>query len=329
MITATVGSIIADESALKSLLGSMGASGNKPCALCANGCSRDSGLDLPGNAFVCVDELSWDRVILHTDETIWGVADRLRERMPVLTRKEFKQLETNLGFRHVPHGLLADQQLREFVKITEVILYDFQHVYLVGGIFPHELWLLLERLQQVGITWPMLDNYVQGWRWPKAVGMKPKSCFNDARHTACAKAKVFKAGASELLGLYEVLRRYMKSNAPRMVGLAAEMTCFRALCEVLDGYKVMLAGGEAGDFSERVRRHLDLYKITYPDDDPKFKHHMALHVANTVQKRKELQTCFVHERKHKVYKQKVQYVTTYQQRDTMTCTMPLLDLADT
>lgn len=306
MITGTVGSIIADESALKGLLGSMGASGNKPCALCSNGCSRDSGLDLPGNDFVCIDELSWDRVIPHTDETIWGVVDRLQERRPHMTAREFRQLETNLGFRDVRFGLLLDQALRTYVPPTKVILYDFLHVYLVGGVLPRELWLLLKRLtaQRVGITWRMLHSYMQGWRWPKSIKMQPKRCFNDARHEACRKAKTFKAGAGELLGMYEILRRFLKVRRPE--GLEAEVECYRALCKVIDGYKVLLTGNCPEHFAECVYRHLDLYKVTYPGSPPKFKHHMALHIADTVQTRRELQTCLVHERKHKVYKEKAQ-----------------------
>ena len=304
IITGAVGSIIADESALKSLLCSMGASGNKPCALCANSCSRDSGLDVPGNDFVSISELSWNGVILHSDETMWAVVDRLQERRPHMTAQAFRQLETSLGFRHWPTGLLCDQALRAYVHPTKIIQYDFLHVYFVGGIVPHELWLLLRRLtsQQVGVTWPMLDRYLQGWRWPKRVKMQPKRCFNAARHDACTKAKAFKAGAGELLGMYEVLRHFIKMIEPS--GIEAEVTCFRALCQVIDGYSVLLAGGCPDDFAERVQRHLDLYKDTYPGTPPKFKHHMALHIARHVRLHRVLQTCFVHERKHKVYKQK-------------------------
>jgi hypothetical protein len=46
-----------------------------------------------------------------------------------MTAQAFRQLETSLGFRHWPTGLLCDQALRAYVHPTKIIQYDLLHVY--------------------------------------------------------------------------------------------------------------------------------------------------------------------------------------------------------
>ena len=122
---------VSDEAALKALMECKGASGTLPCMMCSNVVSRNAGLSDPGLIPHCSQSLHG--VILHTDESIQSIVDHLGAQQPLLTKKQFGELERNLGFNYVPDGVLAGRAFK-----VSGIQFDWCHCYMVQGIFQLE-----------------------------------------------------------------------------------------------------------------------------------------------------------------------------------------------
>jgi len=302
-----VGTLLFDEEALHGAIGSKGASGSKPCALCANLVSRRSELAAVDVRLKCVDALTWDDLDRHTDATMRALLDHLEAQSSLVPRAEFNRLCTSLGFAHVEGGLLQSRVLRPHMSPTRALLYDYMHVVLVCGIFQHEMWLFLWYFVE-HTPWHVINTNIERWKLPCAWSSgKPRGMFSESRRKSCYSGGTFKCGASEALSFYEAFRHLIRtswSDCPHH----AQLTSLRAMFRVVDGFQVMQAGGRPSNFTACVRSYIDAYLIAYSGMErhgvrPMFKHHMLLHLGYLVDHHRErLQTAFVHERKHRDFK---------------------------
>jgi hypothetical protein len=105
--------LIADESALKSMIGFKGANGNKPCGLCKNVVSGSSELARHSRDYlVDVSCTIFHMFDLHTDQSIWESADMLSNNVGVLNKGESKTLAIALGMNYIPNGLMEHAYAR-------------------------------------------------------------------------------------------------------------------------------------------------------------------------------------------------------------------------
>ena len=107
-LPASVGHIVADESALKQFFENKGAGGKLLCMFCQNCVQRRYS---PENTegLVLHDSLEFGQLKLHTDRSIFNFVNHLKDKAATSTKKELEDLETVLGFNHCPQGLLQDQ----------------------------------------------------------------------------------------------------------------------------------------------------------------------------------------------------------------------------
>ena len=82
-----------DEAALKSCLGTKGASGRKICHFCANVFGRQAG---DAANLTCLSSCK----VSVSDEHIFEVMELLRSRKPVDAKAKFSELETALGWTY-------------------------------------------------------------------------------------------------------------------------------------------------------------------------------------------------------------------------------------
>ncbi len=114
LIWAKLGTILADEAALKAFWGVKGAAGNKPCLCCGNVVSARSGLaESSGGVLVPHTCTDFSLVVPHTDESLWEYAERVAQPMPKMARE---RLGTSLGISQHPNSVLLDRSLWTFVK---------------------------------------------------------------------------------------------------------------------------------------------------------------------------------------------------------------------
>ena len=136
-------SIIGDMPALASFMGIKGYNANVPCPLmCSNLTSQASGLAEHNAALVdttCSDRSS---IVRTTNDQVWGVMDLLEEGRRTLLVTHFKQREVATGNNFLPSGLLANRNLRRFIRPAEMTAYDPMHVLVSNGIVNFELYYL-------------------------------------------------------------------------------------------------------------------------------------------------------------------------------------------
>lgn len=308
---------VSDESALKHCWQVKGASGARPCLFCKNVLLDRLGIaehdeeqylvDL-GN----LDATLWDR---QTDDSMWEAADLLASQATRLNRGQFAELERSLGMNHEPRGVLLSRQLRPFAAPISCIMWDWLHVWLVNGIFHWELHLFLGCLKRrAGIGYPELANYLAAWRWPADVKSHAPGVFNEKR--AAASTDSFKAGASECLTFYPVLRFLLQKEVAPKNMLQTELASLFALFSVIDALvRVRRHAVTPAELSDRIMDHLTRFRIAYPDEQLRPKHHYAVHVPELFSRHGTLYSCFVHERRHRQAKQLANNVRNTQALD--------------
>jgi len=204
----SIGVILGDESSLKQTWDLKGASGLRPCIKCKNCTMKNSGLqELDASGFLlticCEDILAFDP---QSNADIWWVCDHLMERQRVVSKKQLDKLETAVGVLWNPLGILADQDLREFVKPLD-ICFDAMHCYYSSGVASLEMHLFLEAASaQLGLTFKDIRLYFAAdWRLQDNVKTSAigEMTFSDNREKSSKES--FKGMASELLCVYPTI----------------------------------------------------------------------------------------------------------------------------
>ena len=119
-----------------------------------------------------------------------------------------------------------------------------------------------------------------------------------------ASTETFKAGASEILSIYGVIRHLIEDIVSPSGRLPNECGSIAALCHVIDGIQCIkreLVPHE--DLHAAISDHMRLFIRAYPDAGVKPKNHFALHLPAMLKRHGTLWGCWVHERKHKTLKQ--------------------------
>ena len=181
-----LGTFLADEAALHAALKCKGSSGLKPCFLCSNVFNRLSTrkcveADASGSSVyhTCTDPT---KLKLHTTETIAAVQDRLQGAVGTVSKKDFDELETIIGWSFDPHGLLQHPRWRELCSPSEHMMYDFMHVYLVGGVFNIHVGHLLHAVKEFAIAQQVLEQYCGMFTWPASMQGKGSYVFIKTRY---------------------------------------------------------------------------------------------------------------------------------------------------
>ena len=315
LLFAAFNNFLADEAALKSAFDLKGAAGLLPCMACRNVTSLQADLaeNDPTSFLVdisCSDERCFQ---LNSDHDIWRMQDRLLGiQARSHTKQELQLAEKTMGMNCNPHGILADVELRQFIAPSSYTR-DSMHTFLSAGTVSIEMRLLLKSLnRQLGVTYSSLQVFCKAeWKWPAHVqtkGHQIHQAFSAQRERHSGDA--FRAGASELLTMYPLVRYFLEKVVERGA-LCAERESFEALCYVLDlmqQLKRFPSNGVARELASALARHMDSHKRAYGTSNIKPKHHQAMHIPAQVLRDKLLLDCFVHERKHQVIKQCAQNI---------------------
>ena len=177
-------------------------------------------------------------------------------------------------------------------------MFDWMHIYLVGGILAQELGKTLAALRQIRVPLAAVTDFLSKWKWPKSVNLNFVRLF---KKTGAQHATGFSSTASELLSLTPVLVMFFASLeagplAPQVNSLVA---CFDVV-EILSAVKLGCVA--ASVVREAVDKQLHLRTAAYGDeiDDAAFKPHGAQHLADMMERHGSLLNCFVQERHHRL-----------------------------
>ena len=299
---ADIGSVIADEAALKQVWGFKGASGAMPCFLCRNCTLHSLQLHVSDSSgwLVSHTEPSLERFLPQTDQTLLEAAEFLatKHAEPV-SKAQFARFEYSLGLNFNPEGALWSRDLLACLRGGPVScsLFDWMHVYLVNGAFHSEVTACMEAAKGV-LSFHEAHAYLQPWTFPKALssrGVTGRALFKKIDETV-------KSSASEGLTIYPVLRSMVLERIPenRSPALDLARRSFLALCQVLDVLRQCFRKEQpsGGQLAEAIQAHTLCRAAAYGTDEFQPKVHYALHLPEFLTRGRLLQ-CWVHERKHK------------------------------
>ena len=306
VLVAKVDVLLGDESALKQMLEFKGASGKILCGLCRNCIQKRYAPEPLHPGTVLHTSTDDSKFLLHTKASLQRTVQHLKDQKAVLPKNQFEALETDLGLNYCPEGVLCDPVCMGALDPTKALMFDWMHIYLVGGIFHLEINLLLEKLGAAHVRQQELHEVFQSLTWPAYLKDKGAAC-KDFFAKRKSGDNILKSSASEALTAYPIIRLFLQDlRESRDLGLELRqaINSFMGLCQVLDTLQQTSTAGsvQPNDLRRQIKLHLDTYKAAYPQESFLPKHHLALHLSMQLQRNGCLLSCFVQERRHKELK---------------------------
>ena len=312
--------VIADADALHSLWAAKSCSGTVPCGVMCCVVAKANKLDTergiapltqrgPGIVDISCSDIT--KMSLCTDEDVWAKCDALKasKAMAGVGKGDFGLIEQCLGMNYAPNGILADVELREYVRPTQVNRYDVMHIFFSGGIFPFEVELFLARSN---VPFRVVHEFlIDGWTWKKShQNTSPADVFCEAR----ASSGSLKASAGELVALYPAFRFFAQARFEGEKALEKELDSLLKLCAVLDIVEACRRRATKDEFlrladalQRAMAEYLEAFTLAYGSALVRNKHHMAMHIADQIRRDVLLLSCWVLERKHQLAKQAIEY----------------------
>ena len=299
MCFASLKVILGDEAALKDCMEFKGASATLLCPLCRNVLSSNSSLlefDTSGTmvSATCTD---WSQIELHTDESIREVLNFLKEKKDTCNQSQFKKVQQLCGFNWEPDGLLNCPELA--IPPMSVLMYDWMHIFFVGGLWNVEMGLLVEALGSVGYKQSDLHKELQLWKWPSSLSSRG---VTGQKTFVKKQSGDVRCSASKGLSLYSVIRFILneKLKEGKMDGIEAAVQSYFRLARVVDLLQGLKSGKtKASELENGVIAHLRAFLYAYGTSRWIPKHHYSFHLGRLLNRHKGLIACFALERKHK------------------------------
>lgn len=318
VVMADLKHMLSDGDGIKMAFNWKGAGGTKPCLLHHNVFARGS--DLACRAPGCVEISEDDPNLFKTwaGTGLEDVVDLISAAHEKWLRKEwskerFKDLQQIHGINFSVGGLLNDRELRSRVRFVDTIRYDWMHSTLQDGSVSTEIYLFFEACKsKLGISNKDVETFLKlGWSFPAAHSAKGKQLwhvFDDFRTRSSAKAGHLKASASELLGVFSLLRHFADTRVATRPEVAAEYAALQAAFDVVDLFmcakKGRISTREAGCRLYRaVAYHLKKHKEIHGTSEITPKFHWLFDICEQVSKSPVLLDCFIVERLHLRVKQ--------------------------
>lgn len=313
--------ILGDEAAVKAALATKGASGLKPCLHCKNVVAKAADgrqdlvdCDVEGYlvGIACTDPRLFDPM----SDADWHAAFDLLAGLAGDSRrkKELEDMQKAVGLNWEPRGLLGDADLRPLVSVTKSVR-DPMHMLLSNGAMNVELVLLLKAWAETTpeFKFHMLRDFCAArWCFPRArKKVKVSDVFSDGRLAASLPGNSLKAGASEVLSAYAIVRHFVEIVMEPTGKIAPQRASFQALCRVVDGMVLLKQRCEPRrlrDFDAACAEWVRLHVGCYGAEFVRPKTHFVLHLGAQPRADQFFADCFTHERKHQAIKAEADYV---------------------
>ena len=174
LVFARLGCLLADEPALKELLGCKGHAGTKPCVLCLNVVqhsipgSPDDSYHADSDYLVSIAELDFARCQHHSDQSLRLAYRRVHEAKGRDSASKFAQLEQAYGISWSPHSIVLNSRFN--IAAASVVMYDWAHGYLCDGVGDAEFGACMAAMRSTPNQYKELAEYVGSWTLPNALG---------------------------------------------------------------------------------------------------------------------------------------------------------------
>ena len=316
---ARISCLLSDGEGIKVAFDWRGGSSMHPCVKHWNVLKKGS--DLAHRRECCVEVTCSDATQYRpwsqsTISTTIGALNEAQRRVDAgaLPKVRLQELQTGLGFNPNEHSLWLAADLRVGFKqdLVSSIRYDWCHSLLQDGVFSNEVYVFLKVCEPLGVTENDLHLFLkdQAWRWPaatRAKSMFAHRVFDAYRSASSATADKLKCGASELLGLYSMLRHFVEVKLGHRPEIVNERASFDAACQVLDvllmikrGVADIATGATA--LEAALSKHMQLHVRAYGDQHVKPKSHWMMDIPAQLRQDHCVLDAFVVERGHLLVK---------------------------
>jgi hypothetical protein len=290
--------VVADADGHRALWSLSGSAGKLPCPLCLNLVNDD----VPGTVHMRCPDVARFQLARDTD---WRhKADRLTA-ASAGTKKHLNDLQTAMGLRFAPTGVLWDIALRPLVSPTCCFTYDGMHILLSNGLCQTEVDLILQRAVLEGLEMNSVETYLKlPWSFCQAYGQHATllGCVSPARLRSFKREGALKCGASEMLMLLPVLCFFFRTIVAKSGKLLPEIECLESLRTVVELYREGKDGQDVADLlAQAAEKHGNLFLAVY-EQEPKPKAHFVHHLAMHLRRDGCIIDCFTGERKHRIVK---------------------------
>ena len=249
-IIAEASVLLADLPALSECISCKGHSGTLCCPCCANAVQQNSASEKPlhalTNAAVSIANTSMSAFTAHTDESIRQVVRRVNFLHDELLASRLSQDEYNLrcqvlGWNWTPANLILNDRFR--VNVASMVMYDWAHVYVHGGVADVELGQCIKVFysSRSVTSFAELGEYASTFTYPKTAP-NPAHLFTASANSNNSKKGTFSCTGSEFLTLVPVLHRYFtrvvaarNQHMPNVKSMIAVLTVVMMLMSVRSG----------------------------------------------------------------------------------------------
>ena len=182
--------------------------------------------------------------------------------------------------------------------------------------------MLVAVKDKLGWELDRLERFLKAaWQFPREAGKKMRGVWRIFNSFSCAKMDErikFKSTASELLGMYVLLRHWIFAVvALQPVDLSNEIAAFAACCKVIDlimqlkkGYADQMCASELlHKLTLANQMALRLHIETFGTSMVRPKHHRMFHIPQQIAKHKCVLDMFVVERLHLIVKESFAYMS--------------------
>ena len=305
--------VLADEGTLHLGYACKGASGLKPCMLCANISNYNEIRDIVARdtAGVAQHHVTHDasKLKFHTTESIIAIVRQLEAAHGTMGVGAFAELETRLGWNYVPGGIMYNTITRSLMDPVSIAMYDWMHIIFVSGVFGVNMGQVMWKLKDHGVSYAKLHEYLQHFTWPRFLrSVSGKDTCTPKRARSSWNDVTYKATASESLSVFPVFANYFSefihgvapapSNFAKGV-VANLLQLVRVVELILKSYRCNVPPVQ---LQAAIKDYMQGYAKLHSLDTMIIKFHFLLHLPGFLKKYGFLQNCFVHERKHKLPK---------------------------
>ena len=310
-----VSNLILDGDAQRQAFNSTGARGKVPCLCCLNVVHDDAAIPSPD--FVSLTNTDASKLQICTSEDLYEKADTLSRTAPPHMRVgRHRQLQTAMGLRYFPDGLLWDKDLRRHMRMAEAITFDSMHVLLVNGMACDEISFLFgvimdRTVMRRRVTWDHLRTFVDAdfcFCHCYHITGKVSKMLSSAREERYNKDGTIAFGAAEVLLLVPLILYFLEVVVvPSLVPPVAPavplaVTSFRALARVIALTQAgKLGRTDADHLAHAIRVHGEAYQASY-GSSTKTKPHWLLHIPSQLSRDGWIMDAFVGERANNTVK---------------------------
>jgi len=228
-----------------------------------------------------------------------------------ISKAMYETVRDTNGMKWIAGGLAYDLEVREKTNIHKAITMDWVHSFFQDGVVTVEAWLVLNAhgYGDGELRGAIELFFRKGWNFPQSFQSKGDalwrvfSAYRLGGRDRDAFDKI-RASASEVLGMYSLLRVFLDTEVPKTEATRAQWESWTALCNVVD-YIMLARNRRIPDMKEaakelrvRYQRFYMLHQGCYGTANVKPKHHYCFDVADQWERDKEVYDQFIIERMH-------------------------------